>query len=153
LSRQAYGYGVAFHLTGKHEYLDAMKAGIDFIRSNAIDRANGGMATIQNIVGGQWGPAPELRNPQEVGYGLLGMAFYYSITRDPEVLQDILTVKKHIFDQYYDPSLGTMQWLPKSARMGKANNNKLVAQLDQMNTYLVLLTPLLPKPARGEWKQ
>ena len=29
LSRQTYGYGVAFHLTGKRAYLDAMKAGID----------------------------------------------------------------------------------------------------------------------------
>jgi hypothetical protein len=46
-----------------------------------------------------------------------------------------------------------MQWVPKSARAGRANENKLVAELDQMNTYLVLLTPLLPEPARGEWKQ
>ena len=53
LSRQAYGYGVAFHLTGKRAYLDAMKAGIDFIRQNAMDRVNGGMATkhVRRLVG------------------------------------------------------------------------------------------------------
>src|SRR5450631_2558185 len=34
LSRQSYGYGVAFHLTGNRIYLDYMKAGIDFIRQN-----------------------------------------------------------------------------------------------------------------------
>jgi hypothetical protein len=47
LSRQGYGYGVAFHLTGNPVYLTEMKAGIDFIRQNAMDRANGGMATTQ----------------------------------------------------------------------------------------------------------
>src|SRR5690242_2331719 len=31
LSRQSYGYGVAFHLTGQLKYLNLMKAGIDFI--------------------------------------------------------------------------------------------------------------------------
>src|SRR5262249_45666159 len=35
LSRQVYGYGVAFHLNGDLAYLDAMKAGVDFIRRNA----------------------------------------------------------------------------------------------------------------------
>ena len=45
MSRQVYGYGVAFHLTGRGAYLDAMKAGVDFIRQNAMDRVNGGMKT------------------------------------------------------------------------------------------------------------
>src|SRR5262249_27033920 len=135
------------------EYLEAMKAGIDFIRRNAIDRANGGIATTQNIVDGRWGPGSELRNPQELGYGLLGMALYYYVTHDANVLRDILTIKRYIFDQYHDPSLATMQWLPKSAGAGTINDKKLVAQLDQMNTYLVLLTPLLPEAVRSEWKQ
>src|SRR6266550_3971054 len=55
LSRQAYGYGVAFHLTGNPIYLTEMKAGIDFIRHNALDRTNGGMATTQNLSNDTWG--------------------------------------------------------------------------------------------------
>jgi mannose/cellobiose epimerase-like protein (N-acyl-D-glucosamine 2-epimerase family) len=152
LSRQVYGYGVAFHLTGKVAYLDAMKAGIDFIRQNAMDRVDGGMKTTQNIADGSWGPAPKLRNPQELGYGLLGMALYYYLTRDADVLQEILAVKNHIFEQYYNRSFGAMQWLPKSSDAGNANDKQLVAQLDQMNTYLVLLTPLLPESLQREWK-
>jgi hypothetical protein len=99
LSRQAYGYGVAFHLTGNPVYLTEMKAGIDFIRHNAMDRANGGMATTQNLSNDNWGPAPELRTPQQLAYGLLGLSFYYYLTRDPDVLQDVLAVKNYIFEK------------------------------------------------------
>jgi mannose/cellobiose epimerase-like protein (N-acyl-D-glucosamine 2-epimerase family) len=152
LSRQVYGYGVAFHLTGKAAYLDAMKAGIDFIRQNAMDRVNGGMKTTQNIPDGSWVPAPKLRNPQELGYGLLGMALYYYLTRDADVLQDISAVKNYIFEQYYNRSLGAMQWLPKSSDAANANDRQLVAQLDQMNSYLVLLTPMLPESLQREWR-
>jgi mannose/cellobiose epimerase-like protein (N-acyl-D-glucosamine 2-epimerase family) len=152
ISRQIYGYGVAFHLTGKRVYLDAMRAGIDFIRQNAMDRVHGGMATTQNISDGSWVPVAELRNSQELAYGLLGMAFYYYLTRDPEVLRDILAVKNYIFDKYYNPSLGAMQWVLMSNRGVRSDDKRLVAQLDQMNTYLVLLTPLLPEPFQSEWK-
>jgi hypothetical protein len=152
LSRQVYGYGVAFHLTGKRAYLDAMRAGIDFIRENAIDRVNGGIATTQNMSDGSWVPAPQFRNSQELGYGLLGMAFYYYLTYDAEVAQDILAVKNYIFDKYYNPSLGAMQWMLSSSSDGKFDDKRLAAQLDQMNTYLVLLTPLLPRQFQVEWK-
>ena len=152
LSRQAYGYGVAFHLTGKRAYLDAMKAGIDFIRQNAMDRVNGGMATTQNMSDGSWGPAPKFRTSQELGYGLLGMAFYYYLTRDADVVQDILAVKNYIFDKYYNSSLGAMQWMLASSSGVSFDDKRLVAQLDQMNTYLVLLTPMLPEPFQSEWK-
>jgi hypothetical protein len=144
LSRQTYGYGVAFHLTGKRAYLDAMKAGVDFIRRNAIDRVNGGMAITQNIFDRRWGPPPKLRNPQELAYGLLGMAFYYYLTHDADVLQDIEAVKNYIFEKYYSSSLGALQWQLASGGGVRFNEKRLVAQLDQMNTYLVLLTPYLP---------
>ena len=152
LSRQAYGYGVAFHLTGKRAYLDAMKAGIDFIRQNAMDRVNGGMATTQNMSDGSWGPAPKFRTSQELGYGLLGMAFYYYLTRDADVVQDILAVKNYIFDKYYKSSLGAMHWMLASSSGVSFDDKRLVAQLDQMNTYLVLLTPMLPEPFQSEWR-
>src|SRR5262249_39459071 len=152
LSRQVYGYGVAFHLTGKRAYLDAMKAGIDFIRQNAMDRVNGGMATTQNISDGSWVPAPRFRNSQELGYALLGMAFYYYLVRDADVVQDILAVKNYIFDKYYNPSLGAMQWMLTSSGGVSFDDKRLAAQLDQMNTYLVLLTPMLPEPFQSEWK-
>jgi mannose/cellobiose epimerase-like protein (N-acyl-D-glucosamine 2-epimerase family) len=152
LSRQTYGYGVAFHLTGNRAYLDGMKTGIDFIRQNAIDRVNGGMGTVQNILNGSWGPAPELRNPQEQAYGLLGMAFYYYLTRDAEVLKDIIAVKNYIFEKY-GAATGVIQWQPTLKTEAPRSNKQLAAQLDQMNTYLVLLTPIIPRSIQTEWKE
>jgi uncharacterized protein (TIGR03437 family) len=152
LSRQTYGYGIAYHLTGDPKYLGYMKAGIDYIRLHAID-PSGGMFTMKDLSAGKWGPARELRNPQELGYGLLGMAFYYYLTRDSAVLQDIRNIKNYIFDSYYNQSLGTMQWQLQSGGGALFNQKQLVADLDQMNTYLVLLTPLLPEPYQSQWKQ
>lgn len=151
-SRQAYGYGVAFHLTGDPKYLAYMKAGIDYIRANAIDRDGGGMYTQQDLTTGQWGPKREFRNPQELGYGLLGMAFYYYLTRDPTVLPDILAIKDYIFTNYYNSSLNTLQWQLADDGSHQWQNKQLVAALDQMNTYLVLLAPILPEPYQSDWK-
>jgi mannose/cellobiose epimerase-like protein (N-acyl-D-glucosamine 2-epimerase family) len=152
LSRQSYGYGVAFHLTGNRAYLDAMRAGINFIRQNAIDRTNGGMRTVQNILTGSWGPAPQRRNAQELAYGLLGMAFYYYLTRDADVLRDIIAVKNYIFEKY-GAAPGALQRIP-TLKTGTRNSNlTITSQLDQMNTYLVLLTPILPEPIQAEWKE
>ena len=40
----------------------------------------------------------ELRTPQQLAYGLLGTSFYYYLTRDPDVLKDVLAVKTYIFE-------------------------------------------------------
>ena len=152
MSRQTYGYGVAYHLTGNPTYLAYMKAGIGYIRQNFKD-PNGGMFEMQDLTTGAWGPQREYRDPQQLGYGLLGMAFYYYLTRDDTVLQDILAIKNYIFDNYYNQSLGTMQWLLQPNGYTQADSKQLVADLDQMNTYLVLLTPILPEPYQSQWKQ
>ena len=147
LSRQTYGYGVAYHLTGDPRYLAWMKAGVAYIRQNTIDPA-GGMFTQLDLTTGTWGVDRNLRDPQQLGYGMLGLAFYYYLTRDPDVLPSITAIKDYIFRTYYNQSLGAMQWLPQSNEQ-----KQLVADLDQMNTYLVLLTPILPEPYQGQWKQ
>jgi len=153
VSRQTYGYGVAYHLTGDPKYLGYMKAGIDYIRKNAVDRTGGGMFTLLDLGSNTWGPQREFRNPQELGYGLLGLAMYYYLTRDDQVLPDILAIKKYILVAYYNQALGTMQWMLKNNGAERFDQKQLVADLDQMNTYLVLLAPILPEPQRTEWQQ
>jgi len=152
LSRQTYGYGVAYHLTGNTAYLDYMKAGVAYLRQYTLD-PNGGMFEQQDLTTGLWGPGRLYRDPQQLGYGLLGMAFYYYLTRDDTVLQDILTIKNYIFNSYYSQSLGTMQWLLADDNGTLADSKQLVADLDQMNTYLILLTPLLSEPDQSQWMQ
>jgi mannose/cellobiose epimerase-like protein (N-acyl-D-glucosamine 2-epimerase family) len=152
-SRQTYAYGVVFHMTGDPTYLDLMREGVKFIRANAVDRERGGLFTLQQPEGdtGKWGPAWENRDPQQLAYGLLGMSFYYYLTRDPEVLPDIIATKRFIFDRYYNPNLGAMQWMLANQGTTRAEELRLVAQLDQMNAYMVMLTPLLPEPERADW--
>ncbi len=153
VSRQTYGYGVAYHLTGYPKYLAYMKAGIDYIRKNAVDRSGGGMFTMLDLGNNSWGPRREFRNPQELGYGLLGLAMYYYLTRDDQVLPDIFAIKEYIASSYYNRTLGTMQWMLQNNGSQRSDQKRLVADLDQMNTYLVLLTPILPEPQRTEWQQ
>jgi uncharacterized protein (TIGR03437 family) len=152
LSRQVYGYGVAYHLTGNTQYLDYMKAGVAYLRQYYID-PNGGLFESMDLTTGLFGPDRLYRDPQQLGYGLLGMAFYYYLTRDAAVLQDILTIKNYIWNSYYNQSLGTNQWLLADYEGTAADSKQLVADLDEMNTYLVLLTPLLPEPYQTQWKQ
>jgi uncharacterized protein (TIGR03437 family) len=152
LSRQTFGYGVAYHLTGDPRYLAWMKAGIAYIRQNAIDPA-GGMFTQLDLTSGSWGVDGQFRDPQQLGYGLLGLAFYYYLTRDPDVLPAITGIKDYILSSYYNESLGAMQWMLASNGGQRFDQKNLVADLDQMNTYLVLLTPILPEPYQSQWKQ
>jgi hypothetical protein len=72
VSRQAYGYGVAFHLTGNPVYLTEMKAGIDFIRQNAIDRTNGGNGHRSKSSERQLGPCAEASHPATIGLRITG---------------------------------------------------------------------------------
>lgn len=152
-SRQTYGYGVLYHLTGNPAFMDYMRAGVREIRQNWVDRGAGGMKLLFNPLNGQWGPKVEWRDPQHLAYGLLGMSFYYYLTRDAEVLPDILAVKDYILSQYYRDDLGVLQWMLADNGASKAGQRKLTAQLDQMNAYMVLLAPVLPADARAdlEW--
>lgn len=152
-SRQTYAYGVAFHLTGDPRYLEYAKAGVDYLRQNAFDRENGGTYHLWNGMERAWQPGPLHRNPQELAYSLLGISFYYYLTRDPEVLPNILAVKDFIFENYYNPDLNALQWMQASD--GSETNpldKRLVAQLDNLNAYMVLVTPLLPEPEQSAWK-
>jgi uncharacterized protein (TIGR03437 family) len=152
MSRQTYGYGVAFHMTGDVRYLNWMKAGVDAIRKQFMDRTNGGMYLQMDLNTKQWGPDAAYRDPQQLGYGLLGMAFYYYLTRDAAVLPDIVAMQRYIYASYWNPSLGSMQWLLKSQGSSAFDQLQLTACLDQMNTYLVLLAPIVPEPFRTEMK-
>lgn len=153
LSRQTYGYCVAFHLTGERKYLEYAKAGVNYLRENAFDRKNGGAYGYWDGEKNSWQPVVEYRNPQEQAYFLLGLSFYYYLTRDQKVLVDILAVKDYIFQTYNNPQIGTFQWVLKNGENGTVAEKHLVAVLDQLNSYMVLLTPLLPEPEQSQWKQ
>jgi len=125
-SRQTYFYGAAFHMTGDARMLELARAGAAWIRRQPNDPA----ATSQDLA-----------------YAQLGPAMLYYLTRDPEVLDDILERKRHIFTAYADGE-GLLLWVTEGE---DRKRRELVAQLDQINAYMLLLAPILPEPHRTEW--
>ena len=154
-SRQAFLYGVAYHLTGNPKFLSLAKAGVDWIRQHGLDQENGGAFTYFEGEDRRPGPTFGQRTSQDLAYTLQGLAFYYYLTRAPELLSDIVSLKDFIFENYYAPKLDMMMWIPQNSQdKGSENQSKeLVSQLDQVNAYMLLLAPLLPEPYQSQWKQ
>jgi len=148
MGRQTYFYGVAYHLLGDPALLELAKDGVDYLRRHALEAGTGSAATLLRD-GEPAGPPVLERTAQDLAYAQVGMAMYYYLTRDPEVLRDIVRLKHHIFENYWDEGLGMLRW---TVRGEDRERKELVAQLDQVNAYLLLLTPILPEPERGQWK-
>jgi len=153
-ARQTFAYGIAYHITGDEHYLELAKKGVDYLRKNAIDRAGGGAYTYYNKNKGEWGPEVQERTSQDMAYALSGIGFYYYLTHDPDVLDDILYIKKHIFNTYYDSELDLLRWVMDKSPDGDTPDQKeIVAQLDQVYGYMLWLTPSLPEDIQKEWRK
>ena len=172
-SRQTYAYGVAFHITGDERFLTYARAGVEWLRKNAYEADTGSAITYWRD--GKSGPPPHLRTTQDLAYAQLGLAFYYYLTRDDDVLGDLVRLEKHIFANYWEPSWGMLRWVRPSGKSepvtesgtqsgtasdaesnaaGEAAKKELVAQLDQINAYMLLLAPLLADgPTAAAWKR
>jgi mannose/cellobiose epimerase-like protein (N-acyl-D-glucosamine 2-epimerase family) len=148
-SRQTYFYGVAYHLTGDPKMLALARAGATFIRTHALDPKTGSAVSYWE----KGVPQPEIlaRTTQDLAYAELGLAMYYYLTRDEAVLRDIKKLKRHIFTEYWNPEWQALRWVKKESPDGEHLRQELVAQLDQVNAYLLLLTPILPESDRREW--
>jgi len=152
-SRQVFAYGIAFHLTGDTKYLEWARAGVDWIRTNALDRENGGAFTY--FVGAEATPGPEWeeRRSQDLAYAASSIGFYYYLTHDPAVLEDVLALGDFIYDSYYDAEQDLITWVKKPSPDGDTTDQKeLVAQLDQVYGYMLWVTPALPEPHRSAWQ-
>lgn len=146
-SRQAYFYGVAFHLTGEERYLALAKAGVDHLREHALERESG--SAVSWWRGDQGHPPVEARNAQDLAYANLGLAFYAYLTRDPAVLEDALLLYDGIFRRHHDPGTGLLRWAAGGVGSETARV-ELVAQLDQVNAYALLLASVAPEPHRAK---
>lgn len=149
-SRQAYFYGVAYHLTGDPEMLALARDGVDWIRTHALDPATG--SAISYWEKGEPHPAVLARTSQDLAYAGVGLAMYYDLTRDPAVLKDLLRLKRHIFSRYWNPQWRALRWVVTPDADHDEQRQELVAQLDQINAYLLLLAPILPPRERKPWE-
>ena len=153
--RQIYAYCVAFHITGDEKYLSYAKAGVDYMLTHMVDE-NGVLYTwMEKGVG--YPKDPLERISQDMTYAILGPATYYYLTHDLTVERFLIRIQKHIFDTYKIPNLGELRWVAKDCKdLGDSyttTQRELVAQLDQINAYMLLATPTLPPPAQAAWRQ
>ena len=166
-SRQVFAYGVAYNLTGNKKYLSYAKAGVDYLRANALVYYGKGGAYTYFDKTGNGQPEQTKRISQDMTYALSGLAFYYYLTRDTQVLQEIVNVKNYIFDYYYDQEWDLISWVKAdytdyknpdgTVETVSTQQRELVAQLDQIYAYMMLLTPILPSEFNGvklqqQWK-
>lgn len=154
-SRQIFAYGVAFHMTGDPRYLKLAKAGVEYLRTHALDPASGSVVSYWEGEIRHPGPPQPQRTSQDLAYGLQGLAFYYYLTRDETLLPDILRIKDHIMGHYYSADWDSMRWVQKSVlgRSSEEARKELVSLLDQVNAYMLLLAPILPEPFSSQWKR
>lgn len=146
-ARQTYAYGVAFHLTGEQRWLDLAKAGAR--RTLAmLDPTSGAPTWFEQ---GRGGPAPEARTAQDQSYAVVGIAMLYYLTRDPALERALIAHQRYIFDRYWDEAWGMLRWVPQGGPQDEAAKQELVAQLDQLNAYMLLVVPYLPPTAREAW--
>jgi mannose/cellobiose epimerase-like protein (N-acyl-D-glucosamine 2-epimerase family) len=150
VSRQVYTYGVIFHLTGDPEALALARAGTRFIIERAFDPATGSVATW--FADGRPDPDPAARTTQSLAYALLGPAFLHHLTGDAAILPYLRAVKEHIFTDYWSDAWGMLRWSNAPAGDDHRGRMELVAQLDQINAYLLLTTPLLEGAERRAWE-
>jgi mannose/cellobiose epimerase-like protein (N-acyl-D-glucosamine 2-epimerase family) len=149
-SRQTYAYGVLFHLTGDPQALKLAKAGVDYLLNELRDIENGGFYsfTINGNPGLEW----TQRTSQDLSYALVGLAMYYYLTRDKEVEKVLIDTQAFIFEHYKDIELNELKWVIKNGDGQSNHQRELVAQLDQINAYMLLVTPLLPEPFQSQWR-
>ncbi|GLC47113.1 hypothetical protein PLESTB_000870900 [Pleodorina starrii] len=112
LSRLIYGLASAYHLTGNMRFLDAAASGVEYQRKNFklqdVDgkntlwtaARNGRRFQLTSTAGDDRGTIPLY----EQIYALAGLAQYYRITLDPEVLAEIKGTVRAFKTYYYDES-------------------------------------------------
>jgi len=147
VSRQTYAYGVIFHLTGEPKALERMEQGVDILLSRIND--DGSVETLLEeddsiLTTGQ-------HTSQDLAYVQVGLAMAFYLTGDKQLLNVITKVKKHIFSKYRNDDWGMLAWTLKDQRPGDSTRQELVAQLDQLNAYMLLVYPLLPEQMKVEW--
>ena len=153
-ARQTFAYGISYHMTGDEKYLQLAKAGVDYLRQNAIDRQNGSAYSYYDKHTKAWGPGNFQRTSQDMAYAVSGIGFYYYLTRDSSVLDDIINIKEHIWNTYYDPQLDLLRWvIHPSPDNDSPDQKELVSQLDQVYGYMLWLTPAMPKDIQKKWKK
>jgi hypothetical protein len=148
-SRQTFFYGVAYHITGDEKYLYYAKCGVDFIRKQIHQSGLIYSWSTASDDKKEFGPDSLHVTTQDLAGALTGLSFYYYLTHDEDVLKDILKVKSYVFKNYAE-SDGYLKATLCPDSTCSENRTDLASYLEQVNDYLLLITPLfLQKHAKS----
>lgn len=146
--RQTYAYAVAFHLTGDRRWLELAQAGAEHTL-RLLDPKAGAPTWFE---GGRPQPTPAARNAQDQSYAVVGLAMLYYLTRDPRLERALVAHERFVFERYWDKDWDMLRWVAPGGPAEEASRQELVAQLDQLNAYMILVTPYLPEADRKVWR-
>jgi mannose/cellobiose epimerase-like protein (N-acyl-D-glucosamine 2-epimerase family) len=142
---------MSFLMTGDAALLQLAKDGCDWLMVHAYDKENGGWFAVIDKEGK--GLKGQDKYAQDAAYIALAFASYYFVTRDKEIESYLLKIRDMIFTQYWDPENkrvmdGRSADMKKEVDQGNDKGWELVAQLDQINAYLMLTQPVLSDTER-----
>jgi mannose/cellobiose epimerase-like protein (N-acyl-D-glucosamine 2-epimerase family) len=141
-SRQTFFYGVAYHLTGNEKYLYYAQCGVNYIRQQIME--SGLIYSYYSLSGNTlvYGPDSLHITAQDLAGALTGLSFYYYLTHDNDVLKDIIRVRNYIFSHYSERD-GCLKATLCPDSTCSENRTDLASYLEQVNDYLLLITPLV----------
>lgn len=151
MSRQIYAFCVAYQMTGEEQYLRYAKASIDYLYTKMVDKDGVFYTWMENGV-----PGPEnarQRISQDMAYALMGPAMYYYVTHDRAVLEVMLKTERYVFDHYREGNW--LRWINEEftdlEERHLPGQKELVAQLDQINGYMLITTTVLEGKEKDQW--
>lgn len=147
ISRQIFAYVAGFLMTGNPTLLDNAAAGVAWLRSKAIDPATG---DCYPELAADGSPIDGVRTAQDQAYCMLGLAAWVFLTRDPAAEADLIRGRDLIMspDYFWDATNGRVvdaldATLTNEVDVENDGGWELVAQLDQINGYMLLAQPIL----------
>lgn len=136
IGRHIFSYSAAYLLTGNEEYLDIAARTRDFLLEHAWDNENGGWYDVLNRDGT---PSLKSKNMFIQTYALTGLAMYYFVTHDQEVLKYIeetdslleADLRDRVNDGYYNMAGNDWQIVD--------SNKSFASQVAPVSGYLIYM--------------
>lgn len=155
LGRQSFVYALGYLMTGDAALLALAQKGCQWLLDHAQDRSAGGWYARLDAQGKPVGNEPKWA--QDTAYALMGPAACYFLTRAHKYEEAILSTRDLLFDasKYWDATNkrikdGLDTQLQQEADQENDGGWELVAQLDQLNAYMLLVQPVLQEASRRE---
>ncbi len=145
LGRQIYTYSMGYALTGDPRLLAWADAGVEWMLTHARDTENGGWSPLLTVDGDGIGGA---KTTQDTAYAVMGLAAYYFVTRDPRAEAELLATRDLLFGAFRDAETGRLVDglsgdLQSPFDVEGDGGWELVAQLDPINAFMLLVQPIL----------